>query len=174
MIDRHAPLPHHPIQSSCPAPLSNITTRVSKTSRQCTQRRLQPRSWAARNRISCQSIVRIMIGEDSELVDPRDKISKTGVRLRKGLPEPDFRRKDVDRLQETEYHVNPLRESWLVKILNLAIQEIKFRKLVWGKERDCTNRILAERLMISWKNRISCQWMVQEVILADGEHHDFY
>ena len=66
---------------------------------------------AARNRISCQSLVRIMIGQDSELVDPRDKFSKTGVRQGKGLPEPDFRRKDVDRLQETEYHVNPLCES---------------------------------------------------------------
>ena len=52
-----------------------------------------------------------MIGEDSELGDPRDKNSKTGVRQGKGLHEPDFRRKDVDRLQETEYHVNPLCES---------------------------------------------------------------
>ena len=52
-----------------------------------------------------------MIGEDSELGDQRVKNSKTGVRQGKGLHEPDFRRKDVDQLQETEYHVNPLCES---------------------------------------------------------------
>ena len=52
-----------------------------------------------------------MIGQDSELGHPRDKISKTGVRQGKGLPEPDFHRKDVDPLQENEYDVNPLCES---------------------------------------------------------------
>ena len=52
-----------------------------------------------------------MIGEDPKLEDSRDTNSKTGVRQRKGLPEPDFRRKDVDRLQGTEYHVNLRCES---------------------------------------------------------------
>ena len=41
-----------------------------------------------------------MIGEDSELGDPRDKNSKTGVRQVKGLHEPDFRRKADDELKE--------------------------------------------------------------------------
>ena len=41
-----------------------------------------------------------MIGEDSELGDPRDKNSKTGVRQGKGLHEPDFRRKADDQLKE--------------------------------------------------------------------------